>query len=78
VKNLDAYANLGLGYYLFSGKVEYIGDHTGYTQEADDHSTFYWDFRLGARYAFTNTIGAFLELGANYFSFVTAGVSIKI
>jgi hypothetical protein len=79
VKNLDAYADIALGYYIYSAKAEYSGNWpTGTKPDPTDYSTFYWGFNLGGRYFFTNAIGAFLEFGYSALSYITAGVSFKI
>lgn len=78
VKNLDVYADIALGYYGYPAKAEYYGTWPGAKSDPGDYSRFYWGFNLGARYFFTNTVGAFLELGYSALSFVTAGVSFKI
>jgi hypothetical protein len=80
VKNLDVYTDIALGYYIYSGKAEYSGYWAAGTPKPDptDYSRFFWGLNFGARYFFANAIGAFLELGYNEFSFVTAGVSFKI
>jgi hypothetical protein len=77
VKNLGVYADIGLGYYIYSGKAEYSSGYGGARIDTFDHDQFLWIFNLGANYFFTNTIGAFLELGYSAFSYVTAGVSFK-
>lgn len=79
VKNLNVYADIALGYYIYSGKAEYSGSW-GSTIQPDptDYSRFYWGLNFGARYFFANNIGAFLELGYSALSYVTAGVSFKI
>ncbi|MDR3123678.1 MAG: hypothetical protein LBU16_07875 [Treponema sp.] len=77
VKNLDVYAGTALGYYIYSREGE--GNWTGSTPKPDDdYSRPYWGLNLGARYAFTGNIGAFVELGYSALTFVTAGVSFKI
>jgi hypothetical protein len=70
VKNLDAYANISLGYYMFTAKAS-----DGPNPSA--LSTFYWGGNLGARYFFKPAIGAYVELGYSSFSFVSAGVTVK-
>jgi hypothetical protein len=77
VKNLDVYANIGLGYYIYTGKADYPSNFGGYKYDPDNLSTPYFDFDIGAHYFFTNNIGAFLEVGYSYLSFITAGVALK-
>jgi hypothetical protein len=78
VKNLDVYADLALGYYIYNAKTEYTGDWSGWPKtNAASLSTFYWGTYLGARYFFTPMIGAFLELGYSPLYYASAGVAIK-
>jgi hypothetical protein len=71
VKNLNVYADLALGYYIFTGKANVDG------WDRDDWSQFYWGTNLGARYFFTPRIGAFFEFGYSALSYVSAGVAVK-
>jgi len=73
VKNLDVYANLSLGYYIFT--VEY---KTRYNSWKADASAFYLGINLGARYFFNEKFGAFLEVGYSNLSYATVGVSVKL
>jgi hypothetical protein len=70
VKNLNAYTNMSLGYYIYNGK-------SSNEYSPASYSRFYWALNLGARYFFTSAIGAFVELGYSELSFVSAGVAIK-
>jgi hypothetical protein len=78
VKNLDAYADITLGYYIYTGKAEYDNWPTGTPKaEPSSYSTFLFGGSIGARYFFIPKVGAFLELGYSALSYVTAGVAIK-
>jgi hypothetical protein len=78
LKNLDAYAGLTLGYVIDSAKTEYTGDWgtTGKT-EPTNYSYFLWGGLIGARYFFTNNIGAYFELGYSGLQVVGFGLSLK-
>jgi hypothetical protein len=79
VKNLDVSATIALGYYLYTAKAKYTGEWGFYAKpDPTNYSTLYLGLNLGARYFFTNNVGAFLELGYSALSFVTAGVTFKI
>jgi tetrahydromethanopterin S-methyltransferase subunit E len=78
VKNLDVYAAMALGYYVYSAKAEYTNWENLPKPDPKDYSTLYWGFNLGARYFFTGAVGAFMELGYSALSFITAGVTFKI
>jgi len=80
VKNLDPYANLTLGYYLFTAKAEYTGDWGSSVVKTDpvDYSTFFFSANIGARYFFTPNIGAYAELGYSALSYVSAGLTVKL
>jgi hypothetical protein len=47
------------------------------TTVKNDLSAFYYGFNLGARYFFTNNIGAYVELGYNAVSVVNASLTVK-
>jgi hypothetical protein len=77
VKNLNISANIALGYYIYNAKAAYADTWSGDKPNPDDYSRLYLSFNLGARYFFTNNIGAFLDLGYSAMSFVTAGATFK-
>jgi hypothetical protein len=68
---LDVYAGLGLGYQSFSWK------DTGFGTGTSLGSGVYFNYFVGGKYLFTQSIGAFLELGSTGFSNVRAGVALK-
>jgi hypothetical protein len=70
---LDLYAVLSLGFYSYGGKYKGTGGSTSVV----DYSTFLWGIDIGGRWFFTDTIGAFLEVGYNRFAYVTGGISFK-
>jgi hypothetical protein len=79
VDNLDVYATIALGYYIYTARTEYTGNWGGITQTpASSYSRFYYGLNVGARYFFTGNIGAFAELGYSALSYVTAGITIKL
>jgi len=78
VKNLDAYANLSLGWWMYEGK--FFGDEaleSLYGNTGLKVSTFYYGIGVGARYFFTKNIGAFAELGYSALGYATAGLALK-
>jgi hypothetical protein len=80
VKNLDPYASLMLGWMVYNQEVtstiSFMGNTSTGTVE-NDLSTVYYAFNVGARYFFTNNIGAYVELGYSAMSLVSAGLSLK-
>jgi opacity protein-like surface antigen len=76
IKNLDTYAGLNLGWMIYNQKVTTtvlnVSTDVGY-----DLSSFYYAFDIGARYFFTNNIGAYLELGYSPISVASVGLSLK-
>jgi len=74
IDKLDTYAGLTLGYAMQSAKME-----TGisYDTSTEAKSFFLWGGNIGARYFFTNLIGAYLELGYSSLQYVSIGASIK-
>jgi hypothetical protein len=78
LRNLDTYAGLVLGYVISSGKAEYTGDwgNVGKTDPVN-LSYFLWGANIGARYFFTNNIGAYLELGYSGLQVVSFGLALK-
>ena len=78
VKNLDTYAALALGYYLFGAEAEYTGNWGIIAKtEPAKYDTFYYGFNLGARYFFTGNIGIWAELGYSALSYISAGITVK-
>jgi hypothetical protein len=77
LEKLDLYANLCLGYYLYTAEAEYHG-YDGSGDDPVDYSTFFFATNVGARYFFTPRFGAFVELGYSAMSYVTAGLAVKI
>lgn len=72
VKNLDTYAGLGLGWNfgsVTSNDARYTWD-TGY-------GGFFWDFRVGGRYFFSDKLAATAEFGYG-FGYLRLGVDFKL
>jgi hypothetical protein len=66
--NLDLYAGLNLGYVIqTSNQTQYSGS-----------SFFLWGFNTGARYFFTENLGAYLELGYSGLNYISTGVTFKL
>ena len=72
VDKLDTYAGLMIGYRVSSSKK--IGTPN---DNAESYGGPTSDLYIGARYYFTDTFAAFLELGYSWFSLGTVGVSFK-
>jgi hypothetical protein len=68
---LDLYAGLGLGYRSFSWKDGYNGIGYSYGNGID------FNYFIGGRYFFTDSIGGVLELGYSGVSNARAGVTFK-
>lgn len=78
LENLDTYAGLSLGYVLQS--LSYTGgggngDLGAYGYNGANF--FLWGGNIGARYFFTDLLGAYLELGYSGLQFASIGVSLK-
>ena len=71
LKNLDTYMGLTLGYVIqtFDGE-----DIPGY----EGQSFFLYGFNIGARYFFTEAIGAYLEVGYSGLQFASIGLAVKL
>ncbi len=74
VDKLDTYASITLGYNIASTK--YFGDW-GNADTAVSAGGLFYGFSVGARYWFTDAIGANLEAGVGL-SFLKAGVTFKL
>lgn len=77
VKGLDTYAGLMLGYYIVNSTYTGTGAYSSLAGTAGAASTIGWGTYVGARYFFIPNVGAFAELGYG-FTFITAGVTVKI
>lgn len=73
IKKLDIYATASLGYRAFVWRDTYQISGNSY------NSGVFVGAHAGARYYFTENIGAFLEVGANFFgpSSAKTGIAIK-
>jgi hypothetical protein len=79
IDKLDTYGTLTLGYIFASVKADYTGDW-GYTSQSDPVATgsFLFGLNVGARYFFTDMIGAYAEVGYSAFSCVSLGLTLKL
>jgi hypothetical protein len=77
LKNLDAYASFTAGYLVHPQKVEGYIDGKVITSEEHQKGTFLIGAHLGARYFFTNAIGAYVEIGYSAISLASAGLALK-
>jgi opacity protein-like surface antigen len=82
VKNLDVYANAGMGLYVRSWKGEgkpNVSDDPDFPNinEDDSESKVSFSLTVGGRYFFTNNIGIFAEVGLGPLSALTAGLALK-
>lgn len=79
LQNLDTYAGLTLGYVYQSADVKYGSYWNNHPFKVDypGDSFFLWGFNIGARYFFTDLVGAYLELGYSGLQFIGLGVSFK-
>ena len=73
-ENLDTYAGISLGYVIQNASVT-SGTGVGYDAGV---SFFLWGFNVGARYFFTDTIGAFAELGYSGLQYASIVVTFKL
>jgi len=74
LENLDTYAGITLGYVYQSAKLKANGIDYG---RVDGNSFFLWGVCIGARYFFTDLIGAYMELGYSGLQYVGIGLSVK-
>ncbi len=74
VDKLDTYAGLLLGYHIVNWT--YTGNWGGISQDNSSSAVYFSGF-IGARYYFTNNIGAYLELGSGSLGLANIGVAIK-
>jgi len=77
-KSMDVYTGLTLGYVVSSADAKYTGDWAGAKTAALDLSYFLFGFNVGARYFFTDSLGAYAELGYSGLQFFGLGLSLKI
>jgi hypothetical protein len=86
VKNLDVYANAGLGLYIRSWKGEGKPRNSGldtsgldipHINEDDSETNVTFSLTVGGRYFFTNNIGIFADVGLGPLSALTAGLALK-
>jgi hypothetical protein len=79
IENLDTYAGLTLGYVIQTADVKYGSAYgSGYKSTTYDGVPFFlYGFNIGARYFFTNNIGAYLELGYSGLQVASIGLSVK-
>jgi hypothetical protein len=71
-RKLDTYAGLTLGYVIDIVS----SDHAGYNSTG--HSYFLYGFHIGGRYFFSDSVGAYLELGYSGLQLVALGVTFRI
>lgn len=71
--NLNAYGGLMLGYNIVSSSIEGDSD----IGSSADAGGFTYSFYLGSRYMFSDSIGAFAELGYGI-SYVNLGLTLKM
>ncbi|MDR1973025.1 MAG: hypothetical protein LBQ46_14020 [Treponema sp.] len=75
VNKLDTYAGLTLGWEMGTWGSNNNTDDS-WLRYYGNYSAFHFGFQAGARYFFTNNIGAFAELGYGL-SYVKAGLALK-
>jgi hypothetical protein len=76
---LDTYAGVTLGYVIQTGDVKYKGaaSSLGRNTSYDGVSFLLFGANIGARYFFTNNIGAYLELGYSGLQVASIGLALK-
>jgi hypothetical protein len=73
LRKLDTYAGLTLGYVIQTF------DGSGYTGSAYEGLSFFlFGANVGARYFFTEHIGAYLEVGYSGLQFASVGLTVKL
>jgi len=70
---LDTYAGVTLGYVIQSAKAE----ADNYQNSVKGEPFFLYGANLGARYFFTNLIGAYIEAGYSSLQYANVGLTIK-
>jgi hypothetical protein len=74
MENLDTYAGLTLGYVMQSVTAsDTLGHGAGYSGV----SFFLWGLNIGARYFFTDLLGAYIELGYSELQYASIGLALK-
>jgi len=76
LENLDTYAGAVLGYVYQSAKVKVFDDSFD-VEIAKAESFPLLGISIGARYFFTDDIGAYIELGYSGLQYLSAGLSLK-
>jgi len=76
MNNLDTYAGITLGWVFQNASVSHssgisYGDYAG-------NSFFLWGANIGARYFFTETFGAYAELGYSGLQYLNVGLTMKL
>jgi hypothetical protein len=83
LKNLDTYASVTVGLLIYTEDVTTTIPATYYSEKktttvANDLTTIFYGFSLGARYFFTKNIAAYAEVGYSAVSIVSAGLSLRL
>jgi opacity protein-like surface antigen len=78
VKNFDVYTGITLGYVIQTLDASYYDDIATVTGSYDAQSFFLFGVNVGARYFFTEYIGAYLEVGWSGLQFASLGVTFKL
>jgi hypothetical protein len=78
VRNLDPYISVTLGWLIYKQEVTTTIPYVNTKVDVEnDLSAFFYGVNLGARYFFTNNIGAYIEFGYSAISVASAGLTVK-
>ncbi len=77
IDKLDTYSSLALGYFKYLTTYTPIAGYEGWSINETDYSSFYYGVNVGARYFFTPSLGASIELGYSALSYIAAGLTLK-
>jgi len=78
LEKMDVYGGLTLGYVFADTNAKYTGNWSGTIPQPANISYVLWGLNVGARYFFTDSLGAYAELGYSGLQFFSLGVAVKI
>jgi hypothetical protein len=77
LEKLDAYGGLTIGWVMQNSTVKTSGISSGSDSSYNGAPFFLYGFSTGARYFFTDFIGAYFELGYSGLQYMNFGVTLK-
>ena len=77
LETIDTYAGLTLGYVIQGFDVKASSGYTGIAGGYAGSNFFLFGGNIGARYFFTDLMGAYVEIGFSGLQFISAGITLK-